>query len=126
MADLKTAEQQIEGWFEHPLGFKFKIKTASNRAYRMAAAEICSKHRGVPAGELLISERPAFQEALIRHLLSDWSDIEVDGHPMPFSVEKAIEILLDPHYEALFDFIDSKAVSMAQASADFDEESEKN
>ena len=126
MAELTTAAQRIEGWFEHPLGFKFQVKTASSPAYRLASADIYAKHRDLPMGEVLLREHRAFQEALITHLLADWKEIEIDGKPVPFSTEKAIEILTDLKYESLYDFIDSKTVELSRGKEKFEKESEKN
>lgn len=50
--------------------------------------------------------KPVIKEATARHLLLDWRGLqEENGDEIPFSVEKAVEILTDPECEPLFNMI---------------------
>jgi len=121
MADLGLVAVKKEAWVKHPIGYSFLIKHAHDIEFKKACAPIL---KGKSVEEILVSDEA--KEAVVKHLLVNWKDIEVNGEVLEYSQEKAKEILLDSRYYLLFDFINAEALKLANFVEQEIADTEKN
>jgi len=101
-------------WIEYPEeGFALKIARMGNAKYTQ---EIVSMRRGKQIASPLVEEiSPSAVEAIqmkamAKHILLDWRGITDDnGEEIPFSPEKAYEIISDPQYRDFYTLVQTLA-----------------
>ena len=99
---------------------EFRIGLASGPKFREAFRKAARELLAANGGEELTKDqiRAAFREALARVTLKDWKGIvDAEGAAVPFSIEKAIEILSDARYAHLRDFVAEVAEDLARYGA---------
>lgn len=115
--DVKASNEGI--WADYVPGFGLRIARWNNPAHVVRLNEVVRPFRGRKMtdeeGERLSAE------AMCGSVLLDWRGLEesTGGPAIPFSVEKAVEILTDPRYRALADFVSN----VARNEANYREES---
>ena len=121
----KNAE--IDGVWQD-IGEKVKVKVAriGNPQYQKAFRKITKPHKQAlrrgslndeVADKLLI-------KAMAKSILLDWSGLEEDGKPVPYSYENAVRLLTD--YRDFRDDVSDFANDMESFRAEEDKETEKN
>lgn len=92
-------------WFEVGEGFEIKVARLGNRKHAETYARLTSTPavRGVVADKKLTDEQAIriMVEAMADAILIDWKNLEEDGNPIPFSREKALELLDVKDFRAL-------------------------
>lgn len=85
-------------WVKHPAGFRFKIARANNPDYEQMLLEEFIDH--TPSRDEINDLLPR----LISYTcLKDWREVlDPDCNEIPFSNDKAFEILSDKRYRAIF------------------------
>ncbi len=116
-----AGRREVQGeWRELTKGLRFKIAAGVNAEFERCLRELDpvlmrEVARVQAAGEALSEDLSArFSEldtrAIARTVLLDWDGLEEeDGTPIPYSVEKAEEILLDPDCRPLLRFVRKQA-----------------
>lgn len=66
------------------------------------------------------------KRVVARAALLDWRDVTVDGEPIPFSKERAKEILLNKEFRAFADAVAAAIKQVGKNEADWVEEQGKN
>ena len=61
----------------------------------------------------LMDDDTSLRESLAGHVLKDWKNLKMDGKVIPYSVEKAKEILVDPAYQEFYEFVMTEAQNAA-------------
>lgn len=119
-------------WIDSPdigKGVAFLVRSTNYAPYRIARdarfAKLARKHG---SDEIPDDERAkALGELAIEYLLLDWRGFaEDDGEPIPFSEERANEILTDEAFRALRGSVYLAAMKVGQGEVEFVEESAKN
>lgn len=81
----------IDGVWVSILGGEFKVARAGNPEYEQALEDSGYRKLEDPA-----EKQRALYKAIARGVLKDWREVEDDkGQPVPYSVENAVEVLLD-------------------------------
>lgn len=110
LSSLKTdAKRSEEGvWQEIGEGFEVKVARLGHPEYKAYVAKLSKPHlrsiqrEGIGSAKL----REIQQRAVSRHILLDWRGLhDDDGSEIPYSQEKALELLSDPDYSELLDII---------------------
>lgn len=66
-------------------------------------------------------------KAAAAHLLKDWRGAEDDdGEPIPYAVERGVEMFEDPEYHHVYEFVLTTAGDWQQHLKELQEEAEKN
>lgn len=101
-----------------------QMDTAYERALERAREPYLAAIR---AGRLTDDERVAIQaKALAGTVLVDWRNFTGGGKPVPFSVEKAEEILADKQWLAIREFVVRAAQHRGSVLAELDEQAQGN
>jgi len=103
--DSTASEEGV--WAEYEAGIEFKIARLGNPRYQQELARLIGRlsKRGQRdwAGERL---EKAQRPAVARHIIRDWRNVDDDdGNTIPYSPEKALEIISDPQYQPIYDWI---------------------
>jgi len=130
MADIKSlalGKEQTEGrWVPYVEDIEFLIARWNNPAHRSKQHKLSKPHlRQIRKQNTKVGEQVA-RKAMVGTVLLDWKNIEDNGEPIPFSVEKALEYMTDPAYEHLYTFILGEAMDDEAYMADVIEESAGN
>lgn len=118
--DLNAEEEGV--WAEYVPGFKVKIASTATRAFKEAVEkahapylELMRSDSGKPAEERKFTRemrQKIVREITSRLIVRDWIGWEGDdGKQVPYSPEKALEVLSDPRFHRLESWIDSIASS---------------
>jgi hypothetical protein len=78
-------------------GAKFRVARAGNAAYRKLLSKLYKQNRTMLESKGDAAEKKSdavLSEVLSKTILLGWSGVEADGKPLPFSQEKAYELLL--------------------------------
>ncbi len=115
MAKLTTlrldSDKSLSGiWVDYGLGIRFRIARWGSPRVQSYLGEMQSQRRADLIDPKSARARKVGEEMVRRTLafrvLTGWENIEDDaGEPIPFSGEKAYEILSDPAYEEIADFV---------------------
>lgn len=116
MGDLSklatSTRHEIEGVLtEFALGIRLRIARKPNPAYDLfrssrVRAVKAQRDSGVIDDEAALREYARIDlEATARYVLTGWEELEIAGEAVPYSAEKAIELLSDPAYHDLLDFV---------------------
>ena len=130
ISKFKVSKEDKENgrWFHFEDGIQFKIKPIRHKD-TMKAIQKVSQTMGID----LLDNRNVFTEEareqrtkiFAEHVVVDWKNIEVNGKTLPYSPEKAFEILMDEQFEILSDFIMGTASDMDKFRAKQVEENVK-
>ena len=107
--DLELEQTGVEVEFG---GIKFKVARASNPAAVELGKKLLRRWQMQhPGAKLSVEEgREITARVFAKHVLVGWSEMEDDsGNPVPYSEDKAFEILNDPEFKDVFEFIDQTA-----------------
>lgn len=124
------AVKAVEGvWFDYIGNIRLKIARIGNPNYRKAATELRSPDLDVL--QMSDTKSNAFDQVqrkiTARSLITDWQNLEDDaGQTIPFSVEKAEEILSDPELSHIYDFVMVKSNDLEAFFRNREEQSGKN
>ena len=125
--DVAREEQGV--WVEYAAGVEFRIARLNNPAYQKCLRKLLKAdgrrfRRRRPTDE---NAEKLTNRALAQHVLVDWRNLEdEDGSPIPYSVEKALEILSDPQYHDIRDFVVEVATDSDVFAAEEREDAEGN
>lgn len=129
---------EAEGvWLEYVAGFKVKVASTATRAFRdaMEAAmlpyrELIRADQGKEKGERKFTDEMRTQvlrEVVAKHVLVGWEGLEDDdGQPLPYSPERALELLSDPAMHRLVSWLETAAASEEVYRAERLERDRKN
>lgn len=132
LSSLKTdvAKSEEGVWCEVGEGFEIKVARLGHPKYQAYLAKLSKPHakqirrEGLGAAEVL---REIQRKATAKYLLLDWRNLHDDeGNEIPFSEEKALEILGNPEYEEFFDIVLEHAQDVELFRAENAEESAGN
>jgi len=124
-------------WLEYVAGFKVKVASTATRAFRdaMEAAmlpyrELIRADQGKEKGERKFTDEMRTQvlrEVVAKHVLVGWEGLEDDdGQPLPYSPERALELLSDPAMHRLVSWLETVAASEEVYRAERLERDRKN
>lgn len=105
-------KERLGVWITFAEGIRFRVARMGNAQYVAASRELLKPHRdrirrGVMDEEEI--ERLSLS-AIAEHILTGWENIDDDaGNAVPYSPAKAAEILGDPQYRDVYDFVLSTA-----------------
>jgi hypothetical protein len=108
-------------WVDMGQGARVKVARDTSQSYRRRLQEVIRPYRGaITAGAM--EDRAAhvlFAKAAAGTLLLDWEGIEVDGKPLPFSVEAAEQVMaeLPDFYRTIESFAKDAALFREQREA---------
>jgi len=95
-------------WFEFGEGFEMKIRHAGSIVAKEANKEIMASIAARQQRKLNIPDE-VYTKALAAYaakgLIVDWKGLDKEGKEFPFSEEAAFEILSNPKYKMIFDFV---------------------
>lgn len=120
MLDLKViaidSAKAIKGTWVKWMGAEFLIARYSNRFAETARAQLHLEmlpklQEEGDHTDLDIEFRRRNAEIMAQYVLLGWKNIGVDGQEIPYSTEKATELLLNDDYQDLLDFIIREATS---------------
>ncbi len=100
----RTAEGKWVRWID---GVELKIASLRQKPYLDERRALLKPHvravrdEKIDGDELVI----VFAPAIARHVLKDWKGLEEGGKPLPYSVEKAAELLAHPAAPHLREFV---------------------
>lgn len=130
LSTIKIDNDKASGiWVEYSLDIKLKIASLRNKGYQAFIRKEGKEYQVQIAHGVLNDEalEPIFIRALAKHVLVDWKNIEDDdGSPIPYSQEKAEEILANPEYRDLLDFVMATAQDRERYRVEVDEAIEGN
>lgn len=115
LSDLKTDLDKARNgvWETYIDDFKVKVARSTTPGYisyiqKYARGQGRAFLEGRNDPKTLKAIKPIIREAAARHLLLDWKGMEDDdGNEIPYSVEMAVKLLLDPAYDDLYRLIES-------------------
>lgn len=117
-------------WCPYREGIEFKIASASQREWiDEERRTIARLKQGKPDGSEVWKDElyPALARTMARLLVRDWKNIDDEnGKPIPFSIEKATEWLVDPEMSELRDFVYTRANEAREYQAAARESAAKN
>lgn len=101
-------KEKVGVWVAWELGIRFRIARMNNPSYDEAVREALRPHRDrIRRG--VMDEREIERlslQAVGTHILTGWENVEGDdGMSIPYSPEKAVEILGDARYREVYDFV---------------------
>lgn len=136
-SDLSKERRGV--WCEYELGIKILIARSTHPEYQKAMRKALKAKRlergsRVSVSDLLDEIFIDDQEVvsilappLAKHILLDWQNIEDDnGNLIPYSQEKALEILIDPELRDFFNFTLAQSSNQTLYRKEEQEESAKN
>ena len=122
-ADLEREE--TGDWIEYPEwpGVAFRVSALTSTAFVTARDMKLQDLRRNGHGKAIPSEvlTPELNALYADHILHEWRGLDV-----PYSAEKANEVLCDPSYRAVTEAVIWCAVQIGQIEVEFVEEAEKN
>ena len=131
LLSLKTdPEKESEGgWVPYQIGVELKIGRIGNTAFAECVRRLSEPH----LKELRTNRLPEdvlediTREAVAKHILMDWKNIEDDdGKPFKYTQKRAEDILADPGMRDLYKFILLSANEAELYRQEIDEESAGN
>lgn len=99
---------EIEGvWHEVDAGFRVKVARMNNPEYVRVFNRLSAPYRQAAVAGTLSEEKKAMlaAEAIARTILLNWESLYIDDEEIPYSIEKAQEILRDPQYSPFFTLV---------------------
>lgn len=130
LAKFRTDKSLEDEGVWNSIGGDARIKLAriGNRRYRDALQARLKPHRrAIRAGTLPEEVTEALMtEVIAETVIQDWKNVELNGEPVPFSPQAALDILSDPEMKDLRDMIVELASDMELYRARDLEEAEKN
>lgn len=127
LASLKAdlAREEKGDWIEYPTwpGVEFNVSSLNLPAYTVdrdlmfQRLQRTYKRKPVPR-EVTTAE---LAKLYLKHILHDWRGLDV-----PYSPEKAGEVMLDPEYREVVAAVEWCASRIAETDIEFVEEAEKN
>jgi hypothetical protein len=130
MAKIPVVDSSLETegvWVPFALDIEFKLARAGTAAFNQYARRISKPHRALidnPRVDTAEIEESIVLKALAQHVVKDWRNLEDDDGPIPFSKEKAQE-LLEQHRD-LFIFVLETSKGMALFVAEEEESDSEN
>jgi len=121
--------KQNEGtWVDFIMNIRLKIARSRNPKYNDLIRKLTENMRiDMREGKF---DNKEFNEILIRvraeTILLDWENIDEDGQPVPYSVEKAMEYFRNPELNDFYTFVVGISESAEAYKKDLVEGSEKN
>jgi hypothetical protein len=106
---VDTTKSEDGVWIEFGAGFELLIARANNAAFKAELARLVKPYQREIAREGMSSRHAtdAHTKAQAKCVVLNWRGLEdEDGEPIPYSPEKAFEILSDPRYPELKEFVD--------------------
>lgn len=133
MADLTAITRDRQkategGWIPFFEDLEFKIASAATNDYKKAIAKKTKPFvRKIRAGTVDEQELNYVTAPVIaKYLLLDWKGLTENGEEVPYSVEKATELLRNPDLLDLRLFVLEEANTSENFRVDLLEDSEKN
>lgn len=135
MAKLALIEtdyaSELKGrWFVHPVGYRFLLARYGNPRFEEAYLEALNPYiEKIRANASLTEEEDlaVTLPCIARYVILDWSDIEDEaGNPIPYSPEKALEILSNPDLHEIRDWVKRKSSAIDGYRKKLNEEAVKN
>jgi len=113
MAKLSDIRSDVDAmtngvWVDYAAGIRLKIARMWNKEHSRFMAKLSEERLDEIRASVSTQkiERDIMKESVAMTILKDWANLEDDdGEPIPFSVEKAIEIFSDPAYQDFYDFV---------------------
>jgi hypothetical protein len=114
MLDLKSiavdAAKSVNGHWVKWMGAEFLLARYSNRFAETARAQLHLEwYKKLQQEKISDNEEQEYRrrhaEIIASYVLLDWKNIGEDGKELPYSAEKAVELLTDDSYQDLLDFI---------------------
>lgn len=100
-----TSLEDAGVWIEIGEGFAVKIGRLGNKRHSQCYREKTSPpgiRRAIEAGNLSVEESQRIQiETLAESIIYDWRGLQEDGKEIPFSIEKAKELLTVKDFRGL-------------------------
>jgi hypothetical protein len=125
--DIKKVADGI--WQDYRAGMRLLIAHINNPAYAQCLTALQRPYlRQIRTGTLENSIATALTcKAVAKHILVGWENVNNDdGNPIPYSSDKAFEIISDPAYSELYNFVLETAVNAELYRAEVQEDSAKN
>lgn len=91
-------------------GIRLRIASTTQAAWQAAHRRIVARDRQAFAQMDMAEQMRLLAPAIVEHLLTDWADIEENGHPVQFSKAKALEYLSDGSLVDLLIFVFNAAL----------------
>lgn len=86
-----ASDKFSEGVWVSVLGGQFKVARAGNPEYEQELEDCGYRKKEDPA-----EKQRALYTAIAKGVLKDWAEVEDEhGHPIPFTVDNAVEVLTD-------------------------------
>lgn len=130
LSDFKTNRKlEEEGtWVEVGNGTQLKLARLGNSAYRNHLKILMKPYKAMIRNNTLSDEvvEELLNKAIAKSVLLDWSGLEENGEPVPYSEERAYQILSDPSYKDFRELVVSLASDMEVYQQEELEESAKN
>lgn len=114
-------EKEVEGvWVDIGDRTRLKIARANNPAYNKLFLKLSQPYSRMAKNGLMPENkaRELFAEVTAKTILLDWENLELDNQNIPYSIEKAQEILQNPEFQPFKKFIDE----FSQDEANFRQE----
>ena len=114
-------------WFPFMEDWELLIASSSCPSFKKACRDVF-KSRRTQLTQMSDEEKEALiVKASAAHLLKDWRGAEgPDGEPIPYTVERGVEIFRDPEYHHVYEFVLSTAGDWQQYLKALEEEAEGN
>lgn len=130
LSQISVSQAKVKDgrWVEYDMGIRLKIGSQMSIGYRNARDKVMKPHmkrvrRGASTEEILRLQVPA----VAQHILVGWENIEDDsGNPIPYTAEAAAEILSDPRYRDIYDFVLQESSDLDSYREEISEESKGN
>ena len=106
-SNVKKSEEGI--WTPFESGIEFLIARMGNPKYTKLLAKLSRPHHRKLRGSRGASsdlENDLTKQAVAKTVLVGWRNLDdEDGNPIPYSQEKALEIISDPAYIEVYNFV---------------------
>jgi hypothetical protein len=127
LASLKAdlVREKTGDWIEYPIwpGVEFNVSSLNLPAYTidrdLMYQRLARTYKKKPVPPDVQTGEVA--KLFLKHILHDWRGLDV-----PYSPEKAAEVLLDPAYREIVVAVESCAARVSEIDIEFIEDAEKN
>lgn len=110
LSDLRTdpKKEKAGAWVDWYGDVKLKLRRVGNEDYRRAIAEALKPHRALIRADALPAATMDHitRQAYARHVLVGWENLlNAEDQQIPYSVETAEKILMDPAHHDFYEFV---------------------
>ena len=101
--DLETAEDGK--WFPFNDTISFRVARDGNRNHKRALQNKFKSIEKMRTKNDFAAVERLTNEMMVKYILKDWKGLEDDGQALPFSEDAALNVISNPEYEIIKEFI---------------------